>query len=55
MTPMGNTVVKHITMTDRELKAFAGGPGPTAWGGTAGPEGHLVSRLIAAHNSLLSA
>jgi len=34
---------------------FCGGPGPTAWGGIAGPEGHLVSRLIAAHNFLLSA
>jgi len=34
---------------------FLRGPGPTAWGGISGPEGHLVSRLIAAHNFLLSA
>jgi hypothetical protein len=24
---MGNTLMKHVTMVDRELKVFAGGPG----------------------------
>ncbi len=27
MVSMGNTLMKHSTMADRESKAFAGGPG----------------------------
>ena len=37
------------------IKSFCGGPGPAARGAQEGPSGHLVSCLIAAHNSLFSA